>query len=157
VGDGPERSRLEETIATAAFRDAVRLTGAVPHGEVPALLAAMDVAVAPYPRLPDFYFSPLKVFEYMAAGLPVVASRIGQVAKLIENGVTGLLYEPGDVHALSAALDRLRRQPEFRKSLGRAARDAVLRNHTWDAVVERILERSRQRPEFHNRGQNLAS
>jgi glycosyltransferase involved in cell wall biosynthesis len=79
------------------------------------------------------------------------------VAKLIENGVTGLLYEPGDVHALSAALDRLRRQPEFRKSLGRAARDAVLRNHTWDAVVERILERSRQRPEFHNRGQNLAS
>jgi glycosyltransferase involved in cell wall biosynthesis len=157
VGDGPERSWLEETIAAAEFRDSVRLTGAVPHREVPALLAAIDVAVAPYPKLTNFYFSPLKVFEYMAAGLPVVASRTGQVAKLIEDGVTGLLYEPGDVRALSGALDRLRQQPEFRKALGRAARESILKGHTWDAAVERILQSGHRRHESERRGRNLAS
>ncbi len=80
----------------------------------------------------------------MAAGLPVVASRTGQVAKLIEDGVTGLLYEPGDVSALVAALDRLRREPELRLTLGRAARASVLRGHTWDAIVQHILAISRR-------------
>ena len=159
VGDGPERSRLEETIATAGFRDSVRLTGAVPHGEVAALLATIDVAVAPYPKLTNFYFSPLKVFEYMAAGLPVVASRSGQVAKLIEDGVTGLLYEPGDIRALSGALDRLRQQPELCNRLGRAARESIVKDYTWDAVADRILQRcsSYRCHESQRRGQNLAS
>jgi glycosyltransferase involved in cell wall biosynthesis len=99
----------------------------------------MDVAVAPYPNHADFYFSPLKVYEYMAAGLPVVASEIGQLATLIEHDRTGLLCEPGDPVALADAIERLRQQPQLRAQLGREARETMLREHSWDAVVQRIV------------------
>ena len=75
VGDGPGRASLAEELADSKLGRAVRLQGAVRPSRVPSLLGLMDVAVAPYPDLSDFYFSPLKVYEYMAAGLPVVTSR----------------------------------------------------------------------------------
>src|SRR5207302_554460 len=78
-----------------------QFAGAVAHTDIPGLLASMDVAVAPYPNLADFYFSPLKVYEYMAAGLPVVVSNIGQLGKLINHGVNGLLVPAGDAGALA--------------------------------------------------------
>jgi glycosyltransferase involved in cell wall biosynthesis len=139
VGDGPERARLQADVAAHGLDAVVHLTGAVPPNEVPALLASMDVAVAPYPKLADFYFSPLKVFEYMAAGRPVVASRIGQLAELIQDGVNGLLCPPGQPVGFALALDRLKRQPELCTRLGRAARADVLRQHTWQQVAQRIL------------------
>jgi glycosyltransferase involved in cell wall biosynthesis len=119
--------------------EATRFTGAVAPEAVPGLLASMDVAVAPYPRLAHFYFSPLKVYEYMAAGLPVVASRIGQLAQVLRHEVDGLFCPPGDAHALAAALERLRAEPALRRRLGLAARAKVLREHTWEAVARRIL------------------
>jgi glycosyltransferase involved in cell wall biosynthesis len=140
VGDGGERERIEADLARHGLRAAARFTGAVDPGAVPALLAEMDVAVAPYPWHPGFYFSPLKVYEYMAAGLPVVASRIGQLDGLIEHERTGLLCPPGDAGALASALIRLRHDRDLRARLGQAARAAVLRAHTWDAVVERVLD-----------------
>lgn len=140
VGDGPQRASLEADLAVRGLLAATHFSGAVDPGQVPAWLASMDVAVAPYPDIPRFYFSPLKVFEYMAAGVPVVASRIGQLAQVIEDGVTGLLCPPGDPEALAAALGRLRAGPELRHRLGRAARATVLRHHTWDAVAGRILK-----------------
>src|SRR5260370_2977452 len=94
----------------------------------------------------------------MAAGLAVVASRPGQVAQLINDGVTGLLYEPGDVDGLLHALERLRRDPQLRLSLGRSARDTILRGHTWDSVVKQILELSHlQSPAAERRGGAAAS
>jgi glycosyltransferase involved in cell wall biosynthesis len=139
VGDGPERARLVEELAGRGLSAAVRLTGSVPPGEVPRLLAGADAAVAPYPRLELFYFSPLKVFEYMAAGLPVVASRVGQIEGLIRHGVNGLLCPAGEAPALASALGWLSADPWLRRRLGEAARQTVLRDHTWEAVVRRIL------------------
>lgn len=139
VGEGPERQRLEEDLAYRGLSWAAHLTGAVSPSEVPLLLAGMDAAVAPYPRLARFYFSPLKVYEYMAAGLPVVASRIGQLDGLIRHGVNGLLCPPGDAAALAAALARLRANSRLRRRLGEAARATVLREHTWEAAARRIL------------------
>jgi glycosyltransferase involved in cell wall biosynthesis len=89
-----------------------------------------------------FYFSPLKVLEYMAAGLPVVASRIGQLAELVEDGRSGILCPAGDAAALADALDALRRDPALGARLGAAGREAALRRHSWDAVVRTILERA---------------
>src|SRR5262249_29832585 len=100
VGDGAARDDLAAQAAALGLSNAAHFTGAVAPGDVPGLLASMDVGVAPYPDLPNFYFSPLKVYEYMAAGLPVVASRLGQISNLIEPGVTGLLVPPGDAPAL---------------------------------------------------------
>jgi glycosyltransferase involved in cell wall biosynthesis len=140
VGDGPERAGVEDALSKHNLLSAARFAGAVDPSDIPGLLARMDVAVAPYPDLADFYFSPLKVYEYMAAGLPVVASRVGQLKGLIEDGANGLLCAPGDERALAEALDRLRQDPHLRAGLGRAARETILRGHTWDAVADRILE-----------------
>ena len=140
VGDGPERGSLLTDLSARGLLEATHLTGRVAPHEVPGLLASMDVAVAPYPQRRHFYFSPLKVYEYMAAGLPVVASRIGQLRRLIDDGVTGLLCPPGDADALTSALDRLRTNPQLRLCMGRAARARVLGRYTWEAVATRILE-----------------
>jgi glycosyltransferase involved in cell wall biosynthesis len=139
VGDGPEREPLETQLSSWNLRTAAQLIGSVEAHAVPDLLAQMDAAVAPYPMLPDFYFSPLKVLEYMAAGLPVVASRIGQIEQLIRHEESGLLCPPGDAAALAQELMRLRQDPELRGRLGENARAQVLRDHTWDMVVRRIL------------------
>ena len=139
VGDGPERARLEAWLAAAGLGEATVFTGAVRPDEVPGLLASMDVAVAPYPPLDGFYFSPLKVYEYLAAGVPVVASRIGQIVGLIDDGVNGLLCPPGEVGALAGSIEALLGRPDLRTRLGRAGRQSVARDHGWDAVLERIL------------------
>jgi len=140
VGDGPEREKLVADATARGLANATHFTGSVPSGSVAGLLAAMDVAVAPYPNLPQFYFSPLKVYEYMAGGLSVVASRIGQLEKLIEPNVNGLLVPPGDAPALAEALERLCIDPELRQRLGRAGRATVLGKHTWDKVAQRIFQ-----------------
>ncbi|MBA2442460.1 MAG: glycosyltransferase family 4 protein [Rubrobacter sp.] len=140
VGDGPERAGLENELAARGLSGAAHLTGSVASAEVPGLLASMDVAVAPYPGERDFYFSPLKIYEYLAAGLPVVASRVGQLEDVIRDGENGLLCPAGDPGALAAALDELRRDRGLRSRLGRRGRETVLRDHTWDAVAQRILQ-----------------
>jgi glycosyltransferase involved in cell wall biosynthesis len=143
VGDGPERHSLVNDLACRGLLGMTHFSGAVAPEEIPGLLASMDVATAPYPALSQFYFSPLKVYEYMAAGRPVIASCTGQLADLIEHGVTGLLCPPGDSLALAAAFEQLRQDPPLRDRLGKAARARVLGGHTWTAVVRRILTLAR--------------
>jgi glycosyltransferase involved in cell wall biosynthesis len=141
VGDGPERAACEERASALGLDASLIFTGAVPAEQMPGLLAAIDIAVAPYPPSAGFYFSPLKVYEYMAAGRAVVAGRIGQIDGLIEDGVTGRLYPPGDPDALVEVLDQLARSPDERARLGAAARAKVSAEHTWRSVAQRILER----------------
>jgi glycosyltransferase involved in cell wall biosynthesis len=139
VGDGPERNSLIAELSARGLLAVTHLTGAVSACQVPGLLASMDVGVAPYLGGADFYFSPMKVYEYMAAGLPVVASDIGQIGEVITDGEEGLLCRPGDASALTAALLRLRADPSLRARLGRSARRKMLRYHNWDAIAARIL------------------
>ena len=138
VGDGPMRADVEEKARLLGLQEAVTLVGNVPHEEVPQYLALMDVAVAPYPAVEDFYFSPLKLFEYMAGGRAVVASRIGQVAEVIADGLTGLLYEPGNQEALRASIRRLRADESLRRELGQNARMASSKN-TWQQNAQRVV------------------
>jgi len=140
VGDGPERARLEADVTAHGLDGQVLFTGAVDPDEIPGWLASMDVAVAPYPPAAGFYFSPLKVYEYMAAGLPVVASRIGQLRTVIRSGFNGVLCPPGDERALAEALDGLGRNRGLRAAMGRAGRAMVEHGHTWQSVAREILE-----------------
>lgn len=144
VGDGPERDRLEADLTKKGISDATCLVGAVAPTQIPGLLASMDAAVAPYPEQKEFYFSPLKVYEYMAAELPVVASKLGQLEELIEEEVNGLLCDPDDSMALADALRRLRLDPQLCKKLGQEARRMVMRDHTWNGVAQRILALARE-------------
>jgi len=122
--------------------DSLVLTGSVPHEAVPEIIHGFDVALAPYATRMDhdFYFSPLKVFEYMACGVPVVAAGVGQLAEVVADGETGLLCPPGDVEALTAACDRLLGDTALRRRLGAAAADHVASRYTWDANARRIVE-----------------
>jgi len=138
VGDGPMRAQLEEESRELGLQEAVTLVGNVPHEEIPRYLALMDVAVAPYPALENFYFSPLKLYEYMAGGRAVVASKIGQVAEVIADGFTGLLYEPGDEEAFIGCIRRLRADESLRRELGQNARMACSKN-TWRRNAERVV------------------
>ena len=140
VGDGPERAALADDVAIRGLLPRTQFIGAVAPADVPRYLHSLDVAAAPYPDYPHFYFSPLKLFEYMAAGLPIVASRIGQVSDVLRDNETGLLVAPGDAAGLVAALARLAHDPQLRARLGAAARAVALRDHTWKTVVGRVLQ-----------------
>lgn len=139
VGDGPGREALTERAHALGIAARVELTGAVDPDSVPGYLHRMDVAVAPYPAQRSAYFSPLKLYEYLAAGLPVVASAVGQVREVITDGEDGVLVAPGDPVALAAAIAALRGDPARRHRIGAQARRRAVAHHTWDAVVERIL------------------
>ncbi|MGO1463059.1 MAG: glycosyltransferase family 4 protein [Marinobacter sp.] len=140
VGDGPERPRLEAQLATLALTNAAEFTGAVMPDEVPHCLARMHAAVAPYTGAAQaFYFSPLKLYEYMAAGLPVVASRIGHLPEVVAHEHTGLLCEPDNPQSLAGALTRLGANAGLRAQLGQTARNNVLAHHTWAGVAGRVL------------------
>jgi glycosyltransferase involved in cell wall biosynthesis len=139
VGDGNERDFLRQEVNRQQLQSVVHFTGAVSPETIPNCLQQMDVAVAPYPPLDNFYFSPLKLYEYMAAGLPVIASKIGQITELIDDGVNGLLIPAGDTIALTSALEKLWRSPSLRQNLGKSAHKRILANYTWEKVAEKIL------------------
>lgn len=139
VGDGPCRHDLEALVEARGLAARTTFTGAVPPDAIPGLLSEMDIATAPYRGGEECYFSPLKLYEYLAAALPVVASDVGQVREVIRHGVTGMLCRPGDAAALAEAMLELRRKPALRAAIGRAGRDAAVRDHAWDQVAERIL------------------
>lgn len=138
VGTGPSAGDLQSEVEVRKLSDRVVFTGAVPHEQIPALLAAMDVAVAPFLPLEDFYFSPIKLFEYMAAGTCVVASRIGQLAEVIEDGIDGLLCEPGDSASLVEQIDRAQQFPMLRTSIAERARKKVLSRFTWTRAARQL-------------------
>lgn len=140
VGEGPERASLENITDAFSLQDSVIFTGAVKPIEIPSLLTSMDVAVAPYPALEGFYFSPLKIYEYMAAGLPVVASNIGQIPKIIKHQKSGLLYPAGNLQALTNALEQIIQDSVLRKQLGQTARESAETQHSWDTIAKGMLK-----------------
>jgi len=140
IGDGPQGEALTEQARALGVE--VDFRGAVVPAEIPDHLAGSAIGVAPYPATAaetDQYFSPLKIYEYLAAGLPVVASRVGQVPAIVRDGVTGLLVAPSDPDALAAALDTLARDEVTRRTMGHAARAEAEAHHSWTGVVDRIL------------------
>lgn len=141
VGEGPQREALALRAARlpGPVAAGIEWVGAVPPEVVPAYLARMDAAVAPYASSGDCYFSPLKLFEYMAAGLPIVAADAGQIDVVLEEGVTGLLYAPGDVEGLANAVLRLQVDAPLATRLGQAAREEALVRHGWDQRVESMV------------------
>lgn len=144
VGDGPARESLQHYVQSNGFADAVTFTGRVHYDDIPAHIAAMDITVAPYTPNDHFYFSPIKIFEYMAMGKAVVAGRLGQIPHIIREGESGLLFTPGNVDELTAALEQLRQDPSLRLRIGEAARMQVYKENTWERNAERVLDCARR-------------
>lgn len=139
IGDGPERPAIEAEARRRSI--AVVATGTVPHGQLPDHLAAMDAAVVVAAHGETFHYSPLKLAEYLAAGLPVVAPRVAQVAERLHDGIDAILVPPGDPGALAGALRALEGDPALRARLGEGARRAAEANWSWDGIVRLVDDR----------------
>jgi hypothetical protein len=137
IGDGPERKAIEQYAVKHGIESHVRFMGAQPHDDVPELLRGADILAAPYLEQERFYFSPLKLLEYLAIGRPIVTSRIGEIPELIDSSC-GRLFTPGNRGELAAALVELADSPELRVPLGIASANKV-EGHDWSDRVETIL------------------
>lgn len=134
VGDMPDDLRA----AAGQRPELITLVGALDHARVPAYIAAMDVAVSSHHARSDFYFSPLKLFEYLACGVPTVAADVGQQADVLRETNGGWLYPPGDAAALADRIGGIFAEPEEARATAWRGASAVLARYTWDANARRI-------------------
>ena len=134
VGEGPDRAQLESLAANRGVSDCVHFAG---HREdVPDWLAAVDL-VALASRSEGM---PYTLLEAMGMGRAVVATRIGGIADVVEDGITGVLVPPEDAPALADAIIDLLAEPESRERLGQAARSQVLQSYTAEATARAVVE-----------------
>jgi len=154
VGSGGGQEKLIRTyLVKHDLTRHVIQTGYVAHVEIPHYLQLMDVVLAPYPNLPFFYYSPVKVFEYMAAGKAVVTTRIGQLARIIRDGWDGVLCPPGDFDTFISAISGLLEDPEIARQMGANARETIIQQHTWrhkaqayEKICQQVITEHRLRP-----------
>ena len=147
IGSGALRARVEEILRESRASDRVLMMGAVEHERVPSLLDACDILVSPHVPLDagaEFFGSPTKLFEYMAMGKGIVASRLGQIGEVLHDEETALLVDPGNAEQLGDAIRRLTSSPELRQRLGAAARKTAVERHTWKHNAQRVIDAYRE-------------
>jgi glycogen synthase len=133
IGDGPDRPALERR--AQQFGGRIHFTGFMPHAAVPAVLAHVDLLV-----LPSLYEDlSSALIEAMAAGLPVVATRVGGTADLVRDGVNGLLVAPRDPAALAVAIGQILSDPVAAARMSAAARSTAAA-YAWPDLARRVLE-----------------
>ncbi|MDX2051551.1 MAG: glycosyltransferase family 4 protein [Polyangiaceae bacterium] len=136
VGDGALKEALLEQAVQLGIDQQLVFPGAVPYSQMPDFVAAMDICVIPGSNA---YRSPIKLFEYMAMGKPVVAPFYPPIRSVLEPESEGLIFAPDDRQELAAHLDRLLKDPELRRRMGQKGREKVLAKHLWRHVAERVL------------------
>ncbi len=143
IGAGRLRDEVERIIRHAGKEQQVVFAGHVDHERVPVLLDACDILLSPHVPLEDgseFFGSPTKLFEYMAMGKGIIASRLGQIDDVLVDEETALLVEPGNARQLSEAILRLKRARGLRERMGAEARRIVIAQHTWSHNAQRVLD-----------------
>ncbi len=138
VGDGPLRKSLETQTSALGIREHLILPGPVPHSKMPEYLSATDICVIPHSNA---YRSPIKLFEYMAAGRAIVAPHTEPIALILRHGENGLLFDPENDGALHGQLAALAGDPALRSRLGIQARRDVGERHTWTENARKLLSR----------------
>jgi glycosyltransferase involved in cell wall biosynthesis len=140
LDDDPQRARLEQLATNLGVAKQVIFTGPQPYARVPELLAKADIALLPLADglVARCFTSPLKLFDYLAAGLPIVAMSFPTVREVLRDGHNGLLVAPNDPPALAAAVNCLLDDPELAQRLAsQARRDAA--DFSWERRARRIL------------------
>jgi|Deesub1362B_J571_1020462.scaffolds.fasta_scaffold00760_5 glycosyltransferase involved in cell wall biosynthesis len=144
VGDGELKFQVERYVQKLRLGKQVRFLGQ--RNDIPQILAASDIFVLSS----RWEGLPYTIIEAMMAGLPVVASRVGGVPELVEDGVTGFLVPPKDPQALAEALQKLLDDPEMRYHMGKAGREKALREFTLDRMlweIERVYKSVLKHPQ----------
>jgi glycosyltransferase involved in cell wall biosynthesis len=133
VGEGPDHERLEALAEQLGLGEHVRFAGRVPHEEVPQVLAGLDIFAAL--SITDDESFGVAMLEASASGLPVVATRVGGVPEVVQDGTTGYLVAPQDVEAAASRLVELARDPQRRHRMGSAGRGFAEEHYSWGAAV----------------------
>jgi len=142
IGDGVQRPECERIIKENGMENYVTFTGIVPYQEVPQYLATCDILVSPHVPNPDgtpFFGSPTKLFEYMAMGKGIVASDLDQIGEVLKDRQTALLVSPGNIDSLFYGIIELIKDGDLRNTLGRNAREEVVKKYTWQQNVQNLL------------------
>lgn len=134
AGEGPQRAALEELIRALGIGDSVRLLGLV--ADTPAFLRSLDVFVLPSASEAH----PNALAEAMASGLACVASDVGGIREILDEGRAGLLFPAGDEDRLVDAMHKLVADPSLRRALGEAARDHVCREYAMAKMLARYRD-----------------
>ena len=134
VGDGPKRKALECEAKRLGVADRLHFVGFVAHDRVPAVMSHADLLVLPsvYEELGTV------LLEAMQAGLPIVASKIGGISDVIQDGVNGMLVPPGEPEALAHAIDRLLAERDLARRLSEGAQERG-KDYDWEVLAERVL------------------
>lgn len=140
MGWGRLEDELRELIAREGLHERVGIVPPVPPAEVVARAAEASVGVIPYEPvgLNNTYTTPNKLFDYMAAGLPVVASRLPELIRFVEQGEMGLAFTPGDPAALAAALNEVLADPDRYDRMRARARESA-RRYTWERESPKLI------------------
>ena len=141
MGWGRLEEELLELIAAEGLEDRVRIVSPAPQAEVVAYAAGATIGVIPYEPvgLNNTFTTPNKLFDYMAAGLPVAASRLPELTRFVEHGEIGLTFSPGDPASLAAALNEMLADPERYGRMRERAREAG-RRYTWERESRKLLD-----------------
>jgi glycosyltransferase involved in cell wall biosynthesis len=147
VGHGREDEAIRRRAESIGLGRHFLFTGGMPHHLIPRLLSLMDIVISPYKEDYLFYGSSMKLLEYMAAGKAVLCPALGQIKEVVCDGCNGMLYEPGDHHAMFHKLLDLIGNKELRGQLGARARQTIENHWTWDiqgAKLALVLELARE-------------
>ena len=150
VGDGPDRSHIQAAMDRAGLQQHVALLGWRDSADLPAYYQHADIGLLPFRDTPHIRVTLAnKLFDYMAAGLPVVAVDVPPMRRVLGETGAGLLYPPGDTAALAGAIVELLRDPERRAVLGERGRQAVMTKYCWREDERRLLAAMNQEPSRH--------
>ncbi len=136
------REYLERADSVGVPRQMLRFVDRVPHRDVPLWLTALDVAVMPFPETEHYkyYMSPLKLFEYMAAGVPIVASDLPSIREILQHDKNAWLVPPGNPESLGRSIVALLKDRDRATRIAKTAREEV-KQYTWRKRAQGILER----------------
>lgn len=140
LGDGQMSEQLKKHVREIGLEKKVIFTGRVPHDILPEYIALFDIGIMPDS---NDYGSPMKIFEYMAMEKPIVAPKLKPIEEVIENGHEGVLFARRNNAELEEALLRLLNNAEVCRSMGKEGRAKVLRRHTWELNVKKMIEHYR--------------
>jgi len=144
IGDGLTLQQVKERLSKWNVLEFCSLTGLINQKKGPEYMAACDILVSPHVPNPDgtsFFGSPTKLFEYMAMGKGIVASRLDQIDLILEHNKNAIMVEPGCPISLMKGLKVLIEDPSLREKLGKAARDKVIQTYTWKHHTRKIIKK----------------
>jgi glycosyltransferase involved in cell wall biosynthesis len=154
IGSGPQQYEIERKITELNLQDNVLLIGAVPYQDIPKFIASSTICIAPFQpsklgtmKKYGLYFSPIKLFEYMACAKPIITTSVGEVNNLFEDKKDAYLIRPDKIELADAVIDLLENK-SLRKQLGQKAREKV-KNYTWERSTEKVIGAYRSLLDIH--------